>query len=231
MVFHSTARASVPLLLLGISLISAGCMVSRGGGGGGGDDDDDSAPGDDDTDSGDDDTSSGDDDTSSGDDDTGSGDDDTGSGDDDDTTGSQIVTVSSGSMVESWDFSADLSETTGWADCSRTVSLVPNTTTTLESGCPSCIAAMVVDSGTVTVTCDSETGITDAPITGMQFGVTNSGSAYYWNYEELEWSELAEGSTGSSSFSGSHVATGNEYTHDDGNVYTYDFQRDVEFSW
>ena len=209
------------MLLLALGLVAQGCTPrggGRGGGGGGGDDDDDSA---------------GDDDDSQGDDDDSQGDDDDSQGDDDDSQGGpQETSNAAGTYTLEFDFSGDVENVIGWNSCQRVVTLT-QVSGDIESGCPGCDFVMRLDSSNVTTNCDPATGITDDPMTGIQFGVeAGDGDLRFWNYGDSVWGTLIEGgSSSSSNYNGDTGWQANDFTWEDGNAYDYESRASVNLSW
>ena len=208
------------LLTLLVSLGLLACTPRGGRGGGGGGDDDDSAGDDDDATNDDDDDATNDDD------------DDATNGDDDDSVGGVEVTSNAGGTYTlEFDFDAAATSELGWEDCQRAVTLT-QVTGVIETGCPSCDFVMRLDSSSVNANCDPDTGITEDPMTGIQFGVALSdGDLRFWNYQDSVWGTFIEG--GSSSSSGYAGDTGWEsFDFDvDGTVYDYESRVQVNITW
>ncbi len=201
-------------LLMSLGLVLQGCTL-RGGRGGGNNDDDDSGVNDDD-------------DTTSGDDD------DTTSGDDDDTTGggAEVVSNAGGSYTFQLDFSTAASNDLGWNDCQRVATLT-QVSEAPNGGCPGCDFVMKLDSSAVTTNCNAETGVTNDPLTGIQFGVSLSdGDLRFWNYGDEAWDTFLEGGSASSSgYSGDSGWDADTFDPGSGTEYDYEFRTSVSLTW
>jgi len=202
------------LLLLALGLTVLGCTPrgGRGGGGGGGGDDDDSAGDDDDDDD----------------------DDDDGAGDDDDSTGGGNPVVPSnagGTYTLEFDFSSQVTADFGWEDCQRLVTLT-QVSGDIENGCPSCDYVMRFDSSSVSTNCNAETGITDDPMTGIQFGVrVGDGDLRFWNYGDEMWDTFLEGGNGTNSaYSGDSGWEAFDFENE-GTTYDYESRVQVNITW
>jgi len=189
---------------LALALVGAGCVVGgRGGGrgGGGGGDDDDSA---------------------------GSDDDD--ATDDDDAANPLEATGITGLYRVEYDFSAEITNEFGWADCLRDATLIQGDLT-LRDGCPGCVVLLNTAVDGITTDCDEATGISaDRELPDIFYGATRDGTLNFFSWSSNEWElRLPEGELRSGEYSGTQTV--DRDTEFEGTTYEFTETTTLQFDW